>query len=87
MTLWQGRFGGEASEELMALTESLSFDRRLAADDLAGTEAHVRGLERAGVLTAGEVAILVAALEHVGEELGQDQLLFDPGDEDIHTAI
>ena len=34
----------------MAFTVSLPYDRRLAADDLAGSRAHVRGLARAGVL-------------------------------------
>ncbi len=34
----------------MAFTASLPYDRRLAADDLAGSRAHVRGLARAGVL-------------------------------------
>ena len=47
MTLWQGRFGDEGpSDELLAFTVSLPFDRRLAADDLAGSRAHVRGLAR-----------------------------------------
>ena len=42
----------------MAFTASLPYDRRLAADDLAGSRAHVRGLARAGVLEGGESAIL-----------------------------
>ena len=29
MTLWQGRFAGDPSEELMAYTASVSFDQRL----------------------------------------------------------
>ena len=38
------------AEEVMAFTVSLPFDRRLAADDLVGSRAHVRGLVRAGIL-------------------------------------
>ncbi len=87
MTLWQGRLGEGPAPELMAISESVSFDRRLAMDDLAGSRAHVRGLERAGMLDGQEAAILLAALEHVGEELAGDQFLFRPTDEDIHTAI
>jgi argininosuccinate lyase len=34
--LWHGRFGEGPANELLEFTESLSFDRRLAADDLAG---------------------------------------------------
>jgi argininosuccinate lyase len=88
VTLWSGRFGDEApAEELLAFTASLPFDRLLAADDLEGSRAHVRGLEHAGVLDRGEVAILIAALDRVGEELDGGTFAFQPGDEDIHTAV
>ena len=87
MTLWSGRFGEGPSEELLAFTVSLSFDRRLAADDLTGSRAHVRGLGRAGVLTQDEVDILLAALDHVGEELEDDTFKYLDSDEDVHTAI
>ena len=86
MTLWEGRLRGTA-EEVMTFTASLSFDTRLAADDLTGSRAHVRGLARAGVLTDGEAAILLAALERVGEELDTGIFVFQPADEDIHTAV
>ena len=35
-TLWHGRFEGGPADELLAFTVSLAFDRRLAADDIAG---------------------------------------------------
>jgi argininosuccinate lyase len=87
VTLWQGRFGEGPSEELMAFTASLSFDQILAEDDVAGSRAHVRGLERAGVLTRQEVGILIAALDRVEEELEAGTFAFAPSDEDIHTAV
>jgi argininosuccinate lyase len=88
MTLWHGRFGAEeAAEELMAFTVSLPFDRRLAADDLTGSRAHVRGLARAGILSPEEAGIVVAALDRVAEEMEAGTFAFQPGDEDIHTAV
>jgi argininosuccinate lyase len=88
MTLWQGRFGGDGpADELLAFTVSLPFDQRLAADDIAGSKAHVRGLERAGVLTAQETAIVLTALDRVGDEMASRAFAFAPGDEDVHTAI
>src|SRR5438445_10369995 len=87
MTLWHGRFADGPSDELLAFTESLSFDRRLAPDDLAGSRAHVAGLARAGVLTADEATDVVAALDRVGAELADGSFAFAPSDEDIHTAI
>jgi argininosuccinate lyase len=86
VTLWEGRLGGTA-DEVMAFTVSLPFDRRLAADDLTGSRAHVRGLGRAGVLDEEEVPILLAALERVEEELASGTFVFRAEDEDIHTAV
>ncbi|HZD65735.1 MAG TPA: argininosuccinate lyase, partial [Acidimicrobiales bacterium] len=87
MTLWQGRFEGDPAEALVAFTDSLATDRRLAADDLAGSRAHVRGLGRAKILTEEEVATLLGALAQVEEELAGDRFAFQAADEDIHTAI
>jgi argininosuccinate lyase len=87
VTLWHGRFGGLPADELLAYTVSLPYDRRLGPDDLAGSRAHVRGLARGGLLSSDEAGILIAALDHVGEELEAGTLVFMPGDEDIHTVI
>ncbi len=87
MTLWHGRFGDGPNDDLLAFTVSLDFDRKLAVDDLAGSRAHVRGLERAGILTSDERAIVIAALDRVGEELADGSFVFVAGEEDIHSAI
>ncbi|MGH9250806.1 MAG: lyase family protein, partial [Acidimicrobiales bacterium] len=86
-TLWQGRFAGGPADELLAFTVSLPFDQRLAADDLDGSRAHVTGLTRAGILGEDEADLVRTALDRVGEELGKGTFAFEPGDEDIHTAI
>jgi argininosuccinate lyase len=85
--LWHGRFGEGPSDELLAFTVSLPFDRRLASDDLAGSRAHVSMLERVGLLTAEERTVVLAALDRVEEELANGKFAFAPSDEDIHTAI
>ena len=54
--LWHGRFSSGPAEELLAFTESLSFDKRLWKDDIAGSIAHVKGLGHAGTLPLAEVA-------------------------------
>jgi argininosuccinate lyase len=87
MTLWHGRFAEGPADELLAFTESLSFDRRLAPDDLAGSRAHVTMLAQVGLLTEEERAMALAALERVGTELEEGTFEFAPSDEDIHTAI
>src|SRR5262249_27427481 len=71
----------------LAFTESLSFDRRLAPDDLAGSRAHVAGLARAGIIGDDDAAVVLGALDQVEKELGEGSFEFAPSDEDIHTAI
>ena len=86
-TLWHGRFAGGPAEELLAFTVSLPFDVRLAADDVAGSRAHVRGLVRAGILDESEGADVLAALDAVAVELAEGRFVFVESDEDIHTAV
>ena len=87
MTLWQGRLGDGMAEEVAEFTVSVQFDQALAVDDLAGSRAHVKGLGKAGILSADEVATLLDALARVGAELASGEFAFGPGDEDVHTAI
>ena len=87
MTLWAGRLQGGPAEELWAFTASLDVDRRMAADDVAGSRAHVRGLARAGILSDADVASLLDALDTVEEELTSGGFAFRATDEDVHTAV
>ena len=86
-TLWHGRFEGGPAAELMAFTESLSFDQRLWPDDIEGSRAHVRGLARTGIISDLERDQVLAALDTVAAELGDGTFVFAPSDEDIHTAV
>ncbi len=86
-TLWHGRFEGGPAAELMAFTESLSFDKRLWPDDIEGSRAHVRGLARAEIISTAESESVLAALDRTAEEMASDRFVFEPSDEDIHTAI
>jgi argininosuccinate lyase len=85
--LWHGRFEGGPAAELMAYTESLSFDKRLWADDIAGSVAHVRGLAHVGILSAVERDSVLAALQTVHDEMAEGRFAFVESDEDIHTAV
>jgi argininosuccinate lyase len=71
----------------MAYTESLSFDRRLWADDIAGSVVHVEGLLHASIIGEHEAAAIMAALDTVADEMGAGTFEFVASDEDIHTAV
>jgi argininosuccinate lyase len=86
-TLWHGRFEGGPAAELMAYTESLSFDQRLWRDDIEGSRAHVRGLARSSIISEAECEQVLLALDTVANEMESGLFVFLPADEDIHTAV
>ena len=85
--LWYGRFEGGPAAELMAYTESLSFDKRLWPDDIAGSVAHVRGLAHVNIITDIERDSIIAALDQTAKEMSTGTFQFVASDEDIHTAV
>lgn len=85
--LWHGRFESAPADELMAYTESLSFDKRLWADDIAGSSAHVRMLVSVGLMSSADGDAVLAALQTTAQEFANDAFEFVASDEDIHTAI
>jgi argininosuccinate lyase len=87
VTLWSGRLEGGPAEALWAFTASLDVDRRMAADDVAGSRAHVRGLARAGLLSEEDAGAVLAALDTVAAELAAGTFAFTATDEDVHTAV
>ena len=58
-TLWHGRFETGPAEELVAFTESLSYDQRLLFDDIRCSKGHVRGLRRGGLLSEEELGLVL----------------------------
>ncbi len=90
MRMWGGRFGadsGAVDEKVAAFGRSVEIDAAMALDDLAGSVAHVHGLGRAGILTADEVATLVAGLEDLRRAVENDELTWDPALEDVHLNL
>jgi argininosuccinate lyase len=75
------------AEEVSALSVSVQFDRLLAVDDIAGSKAHVLGLAKAGIVSDEEASTLLDALDRVSGELASGSFLFQPTDEDVHTAV
>src|SRR5207249_8876634 len=65
----------------------LAIDHRLFRHDIAGSIAHCRTLERAGVLTRREADKLVPGLKQVEKEIAGGGFHFTPAHEDIHMAI
>jgi len=69
------------------INTSVGFDQRLWPEDIAGSIAHAKALERVGVLTADELGQMVQGLERVRDEHLGGSFEFHPDDEDIHMAV
>jgi len=86
-TLWQGRFSAGPAEALQALNDSLRFDQRMFAEDIAGSRAHVQMLCEVGLLTESERDDILVALAQALSEFRDGNFAFVASDEDIHTAV
>jgi argininosuccinate lyase len=84
---WGGRFRAATDPTAEKFTASLAFDRRLWPQDITGSEAWARALERAGVLTAAELELILKGLAEVRRELEDGSFPFRPELEDIHTNV
>ena len=85
--VWSGRFSASPAGDAMALTGSLSFDRRLLPFDLAATEAHVGALGRAGLLSEAEAERLASEIRGLQDDAVGGRFPFAKGDEDVHVAV
>jgi argininosuccinate lyase len=84
---WSGRFRQSTDAKVEAFTSSLAVDRRLYRQDIAGSIAHCRTLQQAGVLARREAEKLIAGLHRIEREINEGRFRFAPAYEDIHMAI
>lgn len=84
---WEGRFREKTAAVVEEFTSSLSFDRRLYGQDIAGSSAHVRMLARQGIITPAEEELIIQGLGEIRLEIESGDFTFAPGLEDIHMAI
>ena len=86
--VWSGRFSGQVHELFKRFNDSLPFDRRLFPEDIAGSAAWARALERAGVLDPVELRHLESALQSLHDDVAADPaILRDADDEDVHSFV
>ncbi len=85
--LWGGRFRGGPAEALARLSLSVHFDWRLAPYDIAASRAHARILAGAGLLDAGELGRMLAALDDLEAACASGEFRPTVEDEDVHTAL
>jgi argininosuccinate lyase len=85
--MWGGRFGVAPDAIMQKINASIDVDRRLYAEDIAGSTAHAKMLARTKILKAKDVAAIVRGLEEVRREIEQGEFLFKTELEDIHMNV
>ncbi len=84
---WGGAFDQATDPRVERFTESISFDARLAAVDIRGSQAHARMLASVGLLTGAEAEAICTTLDDIGREITAGQFAWKIELEDIHMHI
>ena len=85
--MWGGRFGHEPDEILEEINASIDFDRKLYAQDIAGSKAHAAMLAKQGIIGAEDARKIAHGLDTILSEIESDKFKFTRSLEDIHTHI
>ena len=87
MKLWGGRFNKGSSSLLEQFNASIGFDNRMYAEDIAGSIAHSKMLNKIGILTVEEQQKIENGLIQIKDLIDNGNFEFHISDEDIHMAV
>ncbi|MBR2975295.1 MAG: argininosuccinate lyase, partial [Alistipes sp.] len=87
MKLWNKGFEPDKAIEAYTVGNDQALDLRLARYDIEGSMAHIKMLERIGLLEKGELQQLLAALSDLLGEVEQGNFVIEEGVEDIHSQV
>ena len=63
--MWGGRFAAGPSAVMEAINASIDFDKRMAAEDIAGSRAHAAMLARQGIINQEDQVAIDAGLDQI----------------------
>ena len=85
--LWGGRFTKETDQLVYNFNASISFDKKLYAQDIKGSIAHVMMLAKQGILTEIEKEKIISGLEGILDDVEKGKLEISEKYEDIHSFV
>jgi argininosuccinate lyase len=86
-SLWGGRFAAKPADLMRRINASIDVDRRLAAEDIAGSRAHAAMLAQTGVIEAVDASAIQDGLTRIADEIQRGVFPFREELEDIHMNI
>ncbi|MBP7639283.1 MAG: argininosuccinate lyase, partial [Thauera sp.] len=84
---WSGRFSEPVSDLVKRYTASVSFDQRMAAQDIRGSLAHAKMLARQGIIGAHDLADIERGMAQIAAEIERGEFAWNLDDEDVHLNI
>lgn len=87
MKLWGGRFRKEENKLMEDFNSSLQVDKRLYAEDIKGSIAHVKMLMKCQLLTDEEGENITEGLISILEDIENEKLIVEGEFEDIHSFV
>jgi argininosuccinate lyase len=84
---WSGRFSEPVDAFVQRFTASVTFDKRLALHDIAGSLAHARMLAACGVLGRADLKAIETGLAAVRAEIRSGKFNWSVQNEDVHGNI
>ncbi len=85
--MWGGRFSAGPDAIMEAINASISFDKRLAPQDIAGSRAHAAMLAATGIITRSDATEIDHGLQQVLAEIEAGAFTFSAALEDIHMNV
>ncbi|MDG5787482.1 argininosuccinate lyase [Evansella sp. AB-P1] len=85
--LWGGRFKKETNKLVEELTASITFDQKLAKEDIDGSLAHVQMLGECEIISSEDAEKIKEGLHKVKDKLEKGELEYSVANEDIHMNI
>ncbi|WP_085907398.1 argininosuccinate lyase [Kiloniella majae] len=85
--MWGGRFSVGPSEVMEKINASIDFDKRMSAQDIAGSKAHCSMLVKQGIISTEDGNAILQGLDTISREIENGSFTFSAALEDIHMNI
>jgi argininosuccinate lyase len=85
--MWGGRFASGPSAIMAEINASIDFDRKLFAQDIAGSKAHSAMLAKQGIISKADLKAIHTGLDQIKVEIENGKFKFSQALEDIHLNV
>jgi len=84
---WGGRFSEQTDAFVEAFTASVQFDQRMYKQDIAGSRAHAKMLNKIEVIGDEDLSAILSGLDSVEREISDGKFDWSIAREDVHMNI